>query len=86
MKLVLKQAFIKQYAKLSVQQKQKVDVCLLKFQVDPKAPSLKNHMLKGRLKGKRAISAASNLRIIFLEEQGYVTVYLLAVGTHNQVY
>ena len=50
------------------------------------APELRDHGLKGRMKGLRAFSAAWDLRVIYCEEGGFLTVLLLDVGTHNQVY
>ncbi|MDB6069778.1 MAG: hypothetical protein JWL81_949 [Verrucomicrobiales bacterium] len=34
----------------------------------------------------RSIKAGYDLRLIYEEQGGHVTVHLLAVGTHDQVY
>jgi mRNA-degrading endonuclease YafQ of YafQ-DinJ toxin-antitoxin module len=47
---------------------------------------LKNHSLNGHLLGKRAVSAGSDLRIIFEEFNGYTLVIFLDLGKHNRVY
>jgi len=86
MNIVFKKSFIKQYSKLTNIQKDSVDIAICVFMDNPKDLKLKNHSLKGRLKGKRAISAGFDLRIVFIEKQSYIFVEMLAVETHNQVY
>jgi mRNA-degrading endonuclease YafQ of YafQ-DinJ toxin-antitoxin module len=39
-----------------------------------------------KLKGLRAFSAAFDLRVVYREEGGSITIILIDVGTHNQVY
>ena len=77
--------FDKKYQKLSRSIQEKVDTVLEVFIRDPFDRSLKNHALKGNLKGKRAIHVMGNMRIIFEEYGKYVLVVMLDVGTHNQV-
>jgi len=86
MQLHFKKSFVKSYQKLSLQDQGKVDEALADFQVDPFSPHLKNHALHGKLIGKRAISAGFDLRIVFREQDNHAVVFLLKVGTHNQVY
>lgn len=86
MRIVFKKSFTKQYAKLNEDKRLLVDEAIRVFARDPKAPPLKNHLLKGRLAGKRAISAGFDLRIIFRVDGDYILVEMLAVGSHNQVY
>lgn len=86
MHIYFKKNFIKQYRKLKKSDKSKVDNALIVFEKNPHDPLLKNHGLVGKLTGKRAISAGFDLRIIFELEGEYVTVTMLAVGTHNQIY
>ncbi len=38
------------------------------------------------MKGLRAFSAGYDLRIIYRDEGGFITITLLDVGSHNQVY
>jgi addiction module RelE/StbE family toxin len=86
MQIYLKKIFVKQYEKLRKSDQRKVDLALVLFEKAQNAPQLNNHSLIGKLLGKRPISARFNLRIVFKVKGGYVTVILLAVGTHNQVY
>ena len=86
MDIRFKKGFTKSYKKLSQQEQGKVDAALEVFREDPFEPILRNHELKGNLKGKRAISAGFDLRIIYSEEGDHAVVYLLKTGTHNQVY
>lgn len=45
---------------------------------------LNDHALIGKLKGKRAFSITSDIRVIY--EETADTVLLLDIGAHNQVY
>ena len=60
--------------------------CCSIFVDNPFSEELYNHMLKGRLIGYRAFSAGFDLRIIYREENDHLIVFLIRVGTHNQVY
>jgi len=86
MKIVYHKNFIKSYKMLPQNLKSKVQNTILVFSKTPKAKSLRNHVLKGKLKGKRAISVTNDYRIIFEEHDNYVVVIMLDLGTHNQVY
>ncbi len=84
--VIPKKSFLKSYAKLKVTQREKVDFALRIFLKNPQDSALRNHALKGKLAGKRAISAGFDLRIVFKVEGDYIRVLMLSVGTHNQVY
>ena len=84
--IIPKKSFLKDYAKLSVPQREKVDFALRSFLKSPQDSVLRNHALKGKLAWKRAIRAGFDLRIVFKVEGDYVRVLMLSVGTHNQVY
>jgi addiction module RelE/StbE family toxin len=86
MELHFKKSFLKLYKKLSPQEQLKVDQTLVEFQIDPHHANLRNHGLKGAMKGQRAISSGFELRIIYREEGGHAVVYLIKTGAHNQVY
>lgn len=86
MQIYFKKTFIKQYKRLQSSQQKKVDQALEFFEKNPLDTKLKNHGLVGKLQGKRAISAGFDLRIVFEIQGEYITVTMLAVGTHNQVY
>jgi len=78
--------FRKGLKKLTPNQKIRVGETLEFFENDPFDPILKNHALKGNLLGYRAISAGGDIRLIFREQDNYVYVLFISVGTHNQVY
>ncbi len=87
MQILFKKTFIKQYQKLQRFNQSKIDHTLKLFEENPFDPNLKNHALTGKLKGKRSISAGFDLRLVFeLEDNKYMVVIMLGVGSHNQVY
>lgn len=86
MRLYYLRSYLKAYKKLSGQQKERVNVALRKFVQNPKDKSLKNHALKGKMVGSRAISAAFDIRIVFREYDQYLEVLLVEVGAHAKVY
>ncbi len=56
---------------------------------NPFLSSLETHKLKGRLAGSWACSAGYDLRIIFefvKEDQAEDAVFLIEIGTHDEVY
>ena len=57
---------------------------------EPFAPQLATHKLKGKLGGSWACSAGYDLRIIFdfvkSEQQQEDDIFLLEIGTHDEVY
>lgn len=86
MKIKFHKNFEKKFKKLSPLLKKRVISAMSVFLENPLDPSLKNHPLKGGLKGKRSFSVTGDVRVIFEEYDGYVLVIMLDVGTHNQVY
>lgn len=58
--------------------------------VNPFAPQLETHKLKGKLSGSWACSAGYDLRIVFdfvtAEKDKENDIILLAIGTHDEVY
>ena len=61
---------------------------LMLLLVNPFAPQLETHKLKGKLSGSWACSAGYDLRIVFdfvkAEKDG--DILLLAIGSHDEVY
>lgn len=57
---------------------------MLLFEKDPQHSSLKNHILKGKLEGYRAITIGYDLRAIYREEKD--TFIFFDIGTHDEVY
>lgn len=86
MKLIYTTRFLRAYKKLYAGQRVQVDQAIMLFERDPMAATLKNHALKGQLKGIRSIKAGYDLRILYTEEGGHAVVFFIEVGTHDQVY
>ena len=70
----------------------KIDIAeaLRLLPVNPFAPQLETHKLKGKLSGSWACSASYDLRILFdfvkAEKDKDDDILLLAIGTHDEVY
>ena len=86
MKLFYTTRFERAYKKLPATGKNVVDDALCTFVNDPFSPALRNHALRGKLQGIRAIKAGYDLRLLYTEEGGHTIVFFIAVGTHDQVY
>ena len=86
MKITSHKTFVKAYARLSTLQKKQIDAALRLFGTNRTDPSLQVHALIGKMKSLRAFSAGHDLRVIYREEGGFITIILLDAGTHNQVY
>lgn len=86
MELIFTKPFRKAISKLSMRQREAVAKALEQYLLDRTNPALQDHPLRGKMKHLRAFSAAHDLRIIYREEGGFVTIILLDTGTHNQVY
>ena len=80
MEVVYYKKFIKAYEKLSSKQQDKVEQIIAIFQQNPHDPHLCNHVLHGDQKGRRAISASGDLRLVFREKNHYEKVTFLLVG------
>jgi addiction module RelE/StbE family toxin len=79
-------SFVRALKKLDKQKRRTVLETIEIFAEDPLDPRLKNHALTGSLSGHRAISANSNLRIIFKEIGNYLIVIFIDAGSHDRVY
>jgi len=86
MKIYRKKKFLKQYLKLSKEKQKKINNALLIFEQNPFEKILKNHQLNGKFSDLRSISITGDLRIIFKEENNYLVVMLIQVGSHSQLY
>ena len=86
MKVRTSKKFDKAYTRLQSHQRLAIDEALAHFIHDRTDPALRDHALKGRLAGLRSFEASWDLRVIYREEGGYVTIFLLDAGSHNQVY
>ncbi len=86
MDILRTKSFQKAYERLPESVQTKVDHALTLFIENRANPNLRDHPLKGNLKGFRSFSAAWDLRVVYREKGGFVTVMLIDVGSHNQVY
>jgi mRNA-degrading endonuclease YafQ of YafQ-DinJ toxin-antitoxin module len=59
---------------------------LRQLETDPHAPRLRLHPLKGRHKGKHAVSLTYEYRIVLILRLTAKAIVLLDVGTHDEVY
>jgi addiction module RelE/StbE family toxin len=86
MEFIYTKSFRKAFTNLNERQQAAVQNALESFQNDRTLPALRDHALKGKLLGLRSISAGWDLRIIYREQDNFVTVILLDAGGHNQVH
>ncbi|MDO8598905.1 MAG: type II toxin-antitoxin system mRNA interferase toxin, RelE/StbE family [bacterium] len=78
--------FDRKFRALPLPLREKTITTIERFTSDPHNPQLRNHQLRGRLVGLRAITVVGDLRIIFEEHRGYALVLFLDIGTHERVY
>jgi addiction module RelE/StbE family toxin len=78
--------FAKALQKLQARQQDAVRTAIKSFVADRQAPALRDHALKGKMKGLRAFSAGGDLRVVYREENDFLIIVLLDTGPHNQVY
>ncbi len=86
MKIIFHKKFTKHFQKLPANLKTKVIQTIKKFGQNPFNQSLNNHALTGKLINLRAISVTREVRIIFEEQDNYMLVIMIDVGSHNVVY
>ncbi|MEO0017672.1 MAG: Bacterial toxin of type toxin-antitoxin system, YafQ [Verrucomicrobiota bacterium] len=85
MKITTHKKFDKAFVKLTVDQRTAVKQAIAAFETNRLDPQLCDRALKGKMKGLRAF-AAWDLRVIYREEGGFITIILLDAVTHSQVY
>lgn len=86
MKIVYHKKFLKNFDKLEYRRQAAVRETIDRFRKNPLDSILRNHPLKGGMKGQRSLSAGFDLRIIFDERDGYTVVIMIAAPTHEEVY
>ena len=72
--------FLKAHPELRAAIKEKLTI----LQENPRDPRLKTHKLTGKLKGFHAASITYEYRLVFYVEED--SIFLLALGTHDEVY
>lgn len=80
--------FIKELKKVNVRVRKSLKEAILIFSKDPYAPKLNNHPLKRDWKSYRSINITADYRAIYreIEEDDEITVYFVAIGTHEELY
>jgi addiction module RelE/StbE family toxin len=86
MNVIFSKSFRKALARLRPREVSSVEEAVTLYKNNRTDPSLHDHALKGKMKSLRAFSAGHDLRVIYREEGGFITIILLDAGTHNQVY
>ena len=81
---------LKRVVKRNSEFRKDVQLTLELLQQDPFLPQLASHKLKGKLSGAWACSAGYDLRILFefvkSTEAQEDDIFLVALGTHDEVY
>ena len=79
--------FLKKFSKLDPSLQEEVYEKVELFKHEEYHKKLKVHKLKKPLEGRYSFSVNYKIRIIFIyDEKDRNRVYLLTIGTHNQVY
>ena len=86
MEVIYSKPFRKALARLGPRELGSVEEAVTRYRTNRTDPSLQDHTFKGKMKFLRAFSAGHDLRVIYREEGGLITIILLDAGTHNQVY
>ena len=66
--------------------KEEIIAFLKLLEIDCFAPQLMTHKLKGKLSGLWACKAGYDLRIIFKLVENDTAIFLLEIGSHDEVY
>lgn len=74
------QTFLRKHPELKSIFRERVEL----LQKNPRNPKLRTHKLTGKLKSHLALSLTHEYRIVFHIEK--YDIYLLAIGTHDEVY
>jgi addiction module RelE/StbE family toxin len=92
-KLIWSNTFIRAFKRVTRRKpdlRQNIEKTLRLLVQDPFIPQLETHKLKGKLSGSWACSVDYDLRIIFdfvkTEEQKEDGIFLIEIGTHDEVY
>ena len=86
MKITFTNQYFNDFRLLSRDEQETVIAALDLLQDDPFHDSLRNHVLEGRLKGRRSIVVDNDLRIVFRAHRDHAEITLLSVGPHERVY
>jgi mRNA interferase YafQ len=84
MRVIASKAFLRRARKLRSPRDALLRAALRRFAADPRDPLLRTHKLKGDLGAYWAFSVDDDLRVLFRWDGE--TCFLVAVGTHDEVY
>jgi len=79
-------SFRRSLKKLTPEQKQNVSKAIALFARNPFDAKLRNHKLQGKYERIHSFSAGYDLRILYREGGGYAVIFLIDVGSHDEVY
>lgn len=77
--------FKKQYKKLPPKFQNQFDERLLLFLVDPTAPQLRVHPLKGKFAGYWSMNVNGDIRALYLLQGDSLIIFAL-IGSHSELY
>ena len=78
-------AFMKQFKKLRVNQKERFYERLELFKRNPQDRALRDHALKGKYKGYRSIDIGGDLRALYYVHGDTIIIFGF-IGSHSQLY
>lgn len=87
MKILYHKVFVKHFKKRilpDVKLKARFEIQLRKLLKNSKDPSLKDHVLVGKMSTYRAFSVTGDIRVVYKIIDGGIQLY--DIGSHNQVY
>ena len=77
MRITTHKKFDKAFVKLTSEQRFAVKQAIAAFETNRLDPRLHDHVLKGKMNKLRSFSAGWDLRVIYREEGGFITIILL---------
>lgn len=85
MTIRLSKKFVKQLDKQPKKVQQAFKLRLLLFELNSHDPLLRNHALKGKLKGVYSINVTADVRALYEITDDEIYLYQM-IGTHSQLY
>ena len=85
MKFIYSSVFKKQYRKLPKKIQEHLEMRVVILANTEFHPLLNNHKLHGEYSDYRSINISGNIRLVY-KKINKETVYLMAIGTHSELY
>ncbi len=79
-------SFLKDVSRLNKPQAIQLKNRLELFRIDPTHPTLNNHKLKGKLKGRFSINITGDIRAVYKFEKNDSIIKFSRLGSHSQLY